>query len=274
MKITPGQKLVSIIVFIVLLTLIYSSKSETINYETKTSQSSNKELVGDINIKNSMEYIYNNYDNNTGEAIWNNINVPQGMDIDKVFTKTKIGKVSKVLSHKFTDNKIEKYLLITQTVPVEGNFSCRFCAPLISGFIFIKKDNRWVIESQNYYIGFYGGNGKAPNIRIVQLGVNKIGVIFDSQEMHGGITFTTAVLIGQVDRSMLELINFDLRRDNIYQAGKHYSYETKYEFYPEDNKEYFNLKLITAGSMKKDDKINPVDKEEVFIFDKNKYIKK
>lgn len=137
--------------------------------------------------------LYGNYDSTHQISIWENVVFPSKRD-KYFFWDKKTAIVSSVLFVPFKDNGIEKYFLLTKSIPVGIPFDCHACAPLIGAAIFKKSNHLWKVESQNRFLLYADEYGKAPLAKFV---VKKGKPVVELQiEYHGeGVTRKKVFLV-------------------------------------------------------------------------------
>lgn len=281
--------------------LRYPEASEMV-MDNVTEQNANKirdilddsRIIGStIDAGKAMRYIYDNYDQKTGESIWtetklnlaivnwlhsslrNNNKKPFDKNKFKIVIKDNFSVVRKVLGG-YLESANDKYLLITEVTPYGKDYTCHACAPLISGFVFSKKENGWWLDVADYFIDFYGQWGEACNGKIIKLGPTKFGVIFEDVFSGQGCEESVGIIIAPIGNKFQKIIELDLGGNNegrTLDDNKYYNYKAKYELINHHNKDFYDLKVTTSGTINKNDKVAPINEEVIYSFKNNKYIK-
>jgi tetratricopeptide (TPR) repeat protein len=258
-----------------------NSEMQTIIHYVSQAAKERRFNVGELSIDNAMKLIFSNYNTDGNYSLWKNIKVPNGLDFNDFFPHGVTGKVKKILFLPFEENKTKKYILVTQTVPTGQDFTAHVCAPLISGFVFKQKGDKWFLEVEDRYVTFAGTYGVPPEANLINLSSNKIGVAFTGGDIHQGNINMYLFIMAQVGEKIKEVFNVTLAESNngaVPEGEKHnkyYNYDSNYEFISGNNPEFKDIKITIRGT-RQDDRGNIISANAVklYYYSKDKYIEK
>ncbi|MFA6283575.1 MAG: hypothetical protein WCT30_09760 [Desulfurivibrionaceae bacterium] len=147
-------------------------------------------------------------DEQDGAAIWNNVVVPESLS--RFFQSTAKGKVRIVFDSSYTEDGIEKNVIVTATVPSDKSYECHACAPLIGAAVFRRSGNGWIMESQNKYANVIGKFGTTENesMGLTKIGPSRYGVVFRGEDFHQGYVSTYVSLLIPFNRSFISSLHF------------------------------------------------------------------
>lgn len=255
----------------------YSHTNPKIASEKVSEGKAKRTIPGEFDKRKALALIYPNYDElEAGDIRWK----PDGPEQDKLkemlSEEVETVDIHVTLAEPFQQGGIDRYILITETVPSELDYTCHACAPVIGGAIFSKVGNKWQLDVEHKYITKMGSYGRAPEGKLVKIGSDKHGVLFREFDMHGGVgEVEYAVLISEVERSLKEVIststNFLSQRNcvEVEVLETCYSYNSKLEFVPGSNPSYFDLRVATSGTKPaKDNRIVHFKEVRIYSYDK------
>jgi len=173
-----------------------------------------KIINGDIDHIKCLKLLYGNLTNDLSEpALWIDINFPVDfMKEWKAHTNFTSGHVYVAFEGTYIENDVEKYLILTQTIENELR-TCRSCAPIIGAAIFYKKNNKWILESENKFITVLGGYGWLINpsmeknqtsVSIIKVGPEKWGILIKGSSYNMGYESNWISLITPYKETIIE----------------------------------------------------------------------
>lgn len=156
-----------------------------------------------------------------------------------------------ILAEQFMRDGVEHMMLLTETIYDTSHQG----GARISGAIFKKKDQQWVLDfAQRNFIeaGDFGG---APFPReFIQVGENRVGILFTDPNITTGILYQTTFLISDIDRqfkmiffieSALGQIDYSSKSTRTEWAWKYESIVTMEEQAAQD---WYDIKVVTNGT--------------------------
>jgi hypothetical protein len=254
--------------------LLASCSDKSSDKDKLMSDSSGAVLLNDGKLKEKpndeiiMKLLYGNY--NGSVAVWN----PKETKVDKELTNFAEGEqlISKIiLKETKTIQGNESIIVVTQS-NIEGN-DCRVCAPAIGAFIFTKKDSAWFCDTKNYYIGEIGSYGEAQEVKLIEVGQNTIGLLFEVTEMTQGYYYEGSIIYPFYKGRFVEAINFQTLGNNNGADEEQWSKEAKFKFIPNSNEEYYDLIIETTGNEfdENTNRIVNATKTVIYAFKDGKY---
>lgn len=227
--------------------------------------------------KEAFLMLFGNYNHVYKTATWSHINFPDTEATDS-FWKHKSGLTSSVLFQPYKENKKNKIIFVTKTIPSDMPFDCHACLPLLSITIFVKDKNGWKVESQNPRLMYEGEYGVSPITKLVSIGKDKIGLLLEF-EHRNSMTYDKMLALvipykNTVSIAHQEIIsyhNFNSCRCSFtctaFTASISFDISTQAPFY--------HLKIKRFGTKNNSiqkDKAVPVDEEITYHFVRGKYI--
>jgi hypothetical protein len=150
--------------------------------------------------------------------------------------------------------------------------NCHACGALMSCAVFLKQDNStYQLERLDSNFAYSIAWGEPDPVALVKIGTNKYAVSVSSYDIHQGYA--------EENISYIKTENFKtiftaqiLNSNTGALMDKGTSVETKIKFIPALNgSEYFILQAVTTGTEENaKGKIVPVNKKEIYYFDKEK----
>ncbi len=109
-----------------------------------------------------------------------------------------------------------KMLLITETLSreKEGWEECHACAPILGAAMFQEIDGAWFIEALQKDLGEIGSYGELPSNKLVTIGPDMFGVLFNYGYIAQGITEGGIMIIGLIDGQFETLIDYNTSFSN------------------------------------------------------------
>ena len=179
------------------------------------------------------------------------------------------------LSKPFKQLVIDRRLLLFTMVPPE--YECHVCAPALGGALFSKVEGGWKLDSVNRHILTAGSYGGLPAPSVVKLGKERIGIAIETGFTSTGETSGGLDLIAEVDGKLKQVFTLESTfGDNSGNCGEDlgpcWSFQSKYNYVPGGNDEWYDVVVATTGTEKNDrDEIVPVKKNRRFVFRNGKY---
>jgi serine/threonine protein kinase len=238
-----------------------------------------KFFTGDFNVGKALELIYGSYDYQKKYAKWkltaedlrkSKLDLQgSGITAGTVYTNPNFFQ-------SFTQAGVQRYFLITDTVP--ARYDCHACAPLIGGAVFSQVGNNWQVESENKIISTMGSFGSAPKGKLIKIGPDRHGAMFEAGGMGQGISNEVAVVIADMGETLREVLTVDeFGGDNGGACGEGlaacYSFSSKLEFVPGANPDYYDAKVTTTGTKEDNDgNVRRVNAVKKYTFANGKYV--
>ena len=211
---------------LLLLPSAFARDAGTISHMGTTTRFDNAQrnifIDGEINYKKVLEILYGdltyeNDDKYDQPAIWNNIRAPW----NEITYNT--GLVFVAFEGKYTENGIQKYIILTQTVESE-DATCHACAPIVGGAVFARYDNRWILESENKYIAVMGNWGwmvlpdgvstetfpPDSSVDLIKIGPDKHGIYYKGSDFNRGTIFEYIHLIVPYKNTIIDSLDIVL----------------------------------------------------------------
>ncbi|MBI4853388.1 MAG: hypothetical protein HY819_16465 [Acidobacteria bacterium] len=244
---------------------------------SETNLKNNSDFIqGDFSEKKAMEFLYSNYNEAQKESNWN----PTQEDLLKVDEDSSLKEakefyVTALLTSPFKEEGSDKQILITAAAPPEH--TCHACAPIIGAFIFKKNTQGWELELKQHYVTELGSYGAPPDGKLVQIGKDNFGVLFDFGDTGQGYTTESVVLIAKTDKAFKEILTVETGGDNSGTCGDDlgpcWEFSSKYEFVSGKNENFFDFKISTTGTKGGDEENTtvPVNENKTYIFDGKEY---
>lgn len=150
-------------------------------------------------------------------------------------------------------------------------------AAQISVYIFAHDGRQWVFEKGKKEVATAGSHGSAPGSRLIRLGQDKYGLLFEGGDVHQGYTNDYAFLIALSDTKPGKVLDLDTGGSNSGtcsddpaeqgDSGMRACWErtSKISFVQKDNDDYFVLKLSTISNEGADDKRNKKKTEQYYV---------
>ena len=150
-----------------------------------------------------------------------------------------------------------KVLFLTKTRP--DDFTCHACSPLIGGAIFIHDDTGWVLGAINKFIVSMGDSGEVRSLgKLVRIGNDKYGILFDLGDCHQGICYSYNVLIGEANGKLIKLLWIEstsgIAEDGCVECdGKTtckdcWSFKSEIRYVNVKGNDYDEIEVVTAGT--------------------------
>ncbi|MEK6337151.1 MAG: protein kinase [Acidobacteriota bacterium] len=237
-----------------------------------------KFFTGEFNVGKALELLYGSYDYQKKYVKWK----LTAEDIKKSpIGEQGSGLVGTVYTapnffQSFTQAGAQRYLLITETVP--ARYDCHACAPAIGGAVFSQVGNNWQLEAENKLITTMGSFGGAPKGKLIKIGQDRHGAMFNAGGMGQGISEEVAVVIADVGETLKEILTIDeFGGDNGGACGEGmapcYSFTSKLEFVPGANAEFYDAKVTTTGTKEDDQgKVRRANAVKKYLYADGKYI--
>ncbi len=235
----------------------------------------------------ALNQIYNQYDAQQKTAQWictaeqERRPVHEGWPCEKNDSAV---SVSVLLMAEVAEGNTEKVYLAATAKPAttagHGNYDCHACALAIGMGVFAWQNQRWVLESSNAGVGFYGGWGSPPRIMFVQVGPEKHGLIISSDDVSQGFSSSSKALLMPVDRTVADVWELqDEQDDEEAYALKDklapqilYRSSAAFNLFPPDTEkgdaaDYYDIEVVSRGAGSKDNvHLEPENWTEIYRF--------
>jgi hypothetical protein len=160
-------------------------------------------------------------------------------------------------------------------------YDCHGCAPAFGAAVFRWKARRWVLESSNPAVGFYGGWGEPPGIELVQVGPTRHGLMLSTSNQGQGYASSRKDLVVPLGRTVLDVWGIQDEADNLGAVdpddnlNKEVAYKVSATFRflasSETKKglsKYFDIEVTSSGTYRQDSghPVKPEDWTEIYRF--------
>jgi hypothetical protein len=146
-------------------------------------------FAGEFDLERALTLIY-------GGPTWSNPNLKQYEN----FKDSNQAFIRSVFDAPYKEQKVEKHIVIAALTP-QADYFCHACWPLLGGAIFRKDGQQWSIETENKVIE--PGNGWGDTFELVQIGLNRHGVVHHIDDVHGGYEDMTATVLFPLNGTLL-----------------------------------------------------------------------
>jgi hypothetical protein len=124
-----------------------------------------------------------------------------------------------------------------------------------------------------------GGGGRLTyeRVEVVKVGPEKTGLLFEDDGSHGGSSRILSTLLLPIETGFTVPFDEITAEDNLGMYGEHdkrsFHYTAKIEFIPGNNREYFDLKIVTTGTRidEKGRRI-PWNRKKIYVMQKGVYV--
>lgn len=187
-----------------------------------------------------------------------------------------------IVAATYTENAAQKGVIAIQRQKIfDGEVVDSHAAEAeISVYIFAYNGKEWVFEKGQQRVTKAGAHGSAPDGRLIRIGRDQYGLLFEGGDIHQGITNDYAFIISLGEAVPAVVIDLEtggsgdvnLFGSNEGQSDKGWEWEAKIEFVENGPNDYFVLKLTSKGTEEgNDDKIRRVDRTDYFVYVDDKY---
>jgi hypothetical protein len=131
------------------------------------------------------------------------------------------------------------------------DYTCRACAPVTGGVIFVSKDGRWEAGYDQARIVSLGANGQPPKARLQQLGPSMAVAAFEMNSMAQGLEATTLTLVGEVSDKLQEVLSVETAETNAAAGlpkNQTFGWKATLEYIPAENREYPDIRVRSSGT--------------------------
>jgi serine/threonine protein kinase len=238
-----------------------------------------KSFSGEFDTGKALELIYGSYDSQKKYSKWKITrediqSLPSedrstGIQPGTVYTAANFAK-------SFTQAGVPRFFVITETVP--AHYDCHACAPIIGGATFSKQGDAWQLDTVTKEVSTMGSWGSAPEGKLIKIGPERYGVVFQPGYTGQGITSESAVVIAETTENVREVLVVDqYSADNGGTCGEGlatcYSFSSKLEFVAGSNPEFYDARVTTTGTKEdKDGNVRRANAVRKFTFANGKYV--
>jgi hypothetical protein len=238
-----------------------------------------KFFTGDFDTGKALELIYGSYDSQKKYSKWKitkediqrlpSEDPSTGIQPGTVYTAANFAKP-------FTQAGVARFFVITETVP--ARYDCHACAPIIGGATFSKQGDAWQLDTLTKEVSTMGSWGSAPEGKLIKIGAERYGVVFQPGYTGQGITSESAVVIAETTENVHEVLVVDeYSADNSGTCGEGlatcYSFSSKLEFVAGANPEFYDARITTTGTKEdKDGNVRRANAVKKYTFANGKYV--
>ena len=238
-----------------------------------------KFFTGDFDTGKALELIYGSYDSQKKYSKWKITkedihNLPSddrstGIQPGTVYTAANFAK-------SFTQAGVARFFVITETVP--AHYDCHACAPIIGGATFSKLGEAWQLDTLTKEVSTMGSWGSAPEGKLIKIGPERYGAVFQPGYTGQGITSESAVVIAETTENVREVLIVDeYSADNSGTCGEGlatcYSFTSKLEFVAGSNPEFYDARVTTTGTKENNDgNVRRANAVKKYTFANGKYV--
>jgi hypothetical protein len=229
-------------------------------------------LEGDFDNTKAMRAIYGSYNADLKRAQWK----PSKAELDRFNFYDNIKTVySRVLfSKQFQQNGTERIFVLTRNVPPKEE--CEDCVPVIGGAAFTKVGQEWQMSAPNKAITRTGTIGDLSAGKIVKLGNERYGVLFQWRTVNQGVTEEGHLLIAETKEGLKEVFSMVTGGNNkiyceekgLYQDDPAcWSFSSQVDFVQVTNSDLYDLRVSSQGNKQiAENEIVPVRETKRFYF--------
>jgi serine/threonine protein kinase len=237
-----------------------------------------KSFTGEFDSGKALELIYGSYDSQKKYSKWRitkedieslpSADRSTGIQPGTVYAAAKFSK-------SFTQAGLQRFFVITETVP--AHYDCHACAPIIGGATFSKQGDAWQLDTLTKEVSTMGSWGSAPEGKLIKIGPERYGVVFQPGYTGQGITSESAVVIAETTGDVREVLIVDeYSADNGGTCGEGlatcYSFSSKLEFVAGSNSEFYDARVTTTGTKEdKDGNVRRANSVKKYTFANGKY---
>ena len=185
-------------------------------------------------------------------------------------------KTSIVLNKSFTQNGKLKQIIVTQSK--DKTSECHGCAPIVGISTLTKTNNNWSVENKIDYIARIGTWGKTPKPKLLEIGKDNYGLIFEEGYTGMGMTTTRTYITAKINDKYKPVLTVDnTYTDNAGICGEEtkqlcYKYDSTYKFV-KDNQKFYPIVFTYKGTdTDGNEKVISANKTIKYIFSKDQYI--
>ncbi len=226
---------------------------------TKPDSGVRQYIEGAFTVPAAMEVIYGLYDKNVECAKWlckpHEAKRFESKATDDGLLHTRAAGAYPIEA---ADGK--RMLLITETLSREKEDweDCHACAPILGAAMFQEIDGAWFIEALQKDLGTIGSYGELPSNKLVSIGPDMYGVIFNYGYTAQGVTEGGVYIIGMVDGEFKNLLdeNTSFSNEGMFGDPKTepmaYSYTSELTFENTEPGKPYELVIKRHGKRPKD----------------------
>jgi len=152
-----------------------------------------------------------------------------------------------LLQKDFKQNQQNKRMVIQAKSTGDGHVS----GATLRGAVLVKQGMTWQVESATADLGELGSWGQPPEAQLIKIGPDQYGVFFKSNGTGQGVSTENTSLVTAVGTKLKEVFSLETSENNggVCESADCYDYETKLEFVPGRNPDYFDINAVTKGSL-------------------------
>jgi len=153
--------------------------------------------------------------------------------------------ITPVLTATYDEAGLSKGVIVVQRQTIlNGEIEMAHAvAAITSVYVFQKEGSKWKFEKGRKNAANYGAHGSAPNGKLVRIGKDKYGVLFEGGDVHQGYTNDYAFIITLSEKRPYIIADFET--GNGYND---WSYEGKINFVEDEDSDYFAIRVVYTGT--------------------------
>ncbi len=224
---------------------------------------------GEFDLRWAMELLYGSEGtsetNSSGEPIVRIPGVPGSDDPrDRI--------ILPLLAQRYREAGEEKFILLTETGPEGMGAHAEYAS--IGGALFHWTGSGWEIEIDQRHITDMGSFGHAPPGRLISIGPDRHGFLFEPEWAGQGSVSQYAFVIGIVGSEFRVVFSHEIRIHGEVEDAV-WDYAATVEFIPGGNPEYYDIRVFTRGTKPSEGgTVEPFETVEVYEFDGREYVPK
>lgn len=174
----------------------------------------------------------------------------------------------------YVENGVEKGVIAVQRqMIVQGEAAWSHGSKAeIAVYVFAYNGKEYVFEKGKRDVTEAGAWGSAPGGRLIRIGRDKYGLLFEGGYTTQGEAQDYAFIIGLSDGTPAVAVEFDTRGSyNAEESDKSWQWEGEFEFLQDDTSDYFPLRLTSEGTVDVNDKLRSLHKVQHYVYSHGKY---
>jgi predicted small secreted protein len=214
-------------------------------------------IQGDFDSGKALQKMYGNYNSETKRSVWR----PKDEELSKFGSLNRTGNLQArvIFSKPFQVGEQTRVFVVTKTAPAREE--CEDCVPVLGAATFTKVDDQWRLDEQAKTITRTGMHGELNGGKLVKIAPNEYGVLFNWKQTSLGVTEEGALLLAETKAGLKEVFSMILGSNNkaycqengLYEDDAEcWGYSSKLEFLPNDESNYYDLRVTSEGTKQVD----------------------
>jgi hypothetical protein len=210
-------------------------------------------IQGEWDNGKALEKMYGTYNAEAKRSVWK----PQKEELSKFNYYDSVTDLASraIFSRQFKQGERERVFVVTKTAPARG--ACDDCVPVLGAAVFSKVDDEWKLDTQSKAITRTGQHGELSGGKLVKLGPNKYGALFNWKHTSLGVTEEGLLLLAETKTGLKEVFSMITGGNNkaycqengLYEDDPEcWGYNSKVEFVPADDGGMYELQVVTNGT--------------------------